>query len=305
MISRRVLNAVKLLVPLVIAFFLARVIRSNWEQVQQANWSFRPDALLLSFVLCSPWFVMRPFGWNVLLNRFGRHVPFAAAFRVARHAELSRYVPGGVWQFVSRVYLIQKWHVTATACLAATMVDLVLATLASMIPALWTLSDLLPDLGRFHRVMLVAFPIASIAVIHPRIFNAWAAFLAGKLKQPYTRLEIGFPRIAGIWAMYVLGWLALCAGVAVFIYGLIELPPEHAAFVGSSYAAAWLVGILAMIAPAGMGIRELALGLMLAKIVGEGPAFTLAVGIRFWLLAVEMAWVGLGSLMPRPTPPEE
>lgn len=305
MTRKRIVNTLKLLVPLVIAFFVARVIHANWEQVKDAEWSFRPGYLLLSYLLVSPWFVIRPFGWNMILNNFGRRVPFPAVFRVARHAELSRYVPGGVWQFVSRIYLIQKWHVSATACVVATMVDLVLATLASIVPALWSLSDLLPELGRFHRIMVFGFPVASIAVIHPKVLNWWAAIVARRIGQPYTPLRISFARIVAIWAMYVGAWFGLCAGVSVFVYGLIQLDGRHAVFVGASYAVAWLIGTLTMIAPAGMGIRDSALGLLLSKLVGTGPAFTLAVGIRFWLLLVELSWVGWGSLMRRPEPPAE
>ena len=199
--------------------------------------------------------------------------------------------------------VIQKWHVSATACVAATMVDLVLATLASIVPALGALGDLMPELGRFHRIMVWVFPAFSIAVIHPKVFNAWAGLIAKRLGQPYTPLEIRFRRVFAIWAMYVTAWFALAAGIAIFVYGLIQLEPGNAAYVGSSYAVAWLVGILTMIAPAGMGIRELALGLLLSTLVGEGTAFTLAVGIRFWLLIVELVWVGLGTLLPRPEPP--
>jgi hypothetical protein len=61
-----------------------------------------------------------------------------------------------------------------------------------------------------------------------------------------------------------------------------------------------------MISPAGMGIREGALGLLLERWMPTGPAFTVAIVIRLWLLVMEVAWVGIGSLLPRPEPgPEE
>ena len=302
---RRFAHVAKIAVPLVVAFFVGRVIVSNWQQVRDADWHFSPVYLAASFLLCSPWFLARPLGWNVIVNRFGRHVPYAAVYRVVRQAELSRFVPGGVWQFVSRVYLIKKWHVAASAALAATIIDLVLAALAAIIPALWSLGEALPNLASFQRVMLWVFPLASVAIVHPKIFNAWAGLLARRLGQSWTDLEIRWRMLLGVWALYVVGWIAQCTGVAMFVRGVIAIGPEGTTFIASSYAAAWLAGTLAMVAPAGMGIREGALGLLLSQLMPRGPAFTLAVAIRFWLLLMEICWVAFSALLPRPEPPEE
>lgn len=294
----------KVLVPIVVAFFVGRVIHTNWEQVRDAEWQLSPLHLLGSFILCSAWFLVRPLGWNTILNCFGRPVPYAAVYRVYRQSELSRYVPGAVWQFVSRIYLIKRWHVTASACMAATIVDLVLATLAALIPASWTLREAFPDMKLYHQVVLMGFPAVSLLVVHPKIFNAWAGFLAGRLRQPWTPLEIRWTQLLWVWATYVAGWLMICAGVAMFARGILAMEPGGSTYLGSSYAVAWLIGTLTMIAPAGMGVREGALGFLLSSIIAEGPAFTIAVGVRFWVLLVEISWVGLGTLMPRPEPPD-
>lgn len=306
MTRNRILGLVlKVAVLLIVVGFVGHRIVSNWQEVKEADWRLEPLYLVGSFLLCSIWFWVRPLGWNIILNCFGGKVPFFAVYRVYRQSELSRYVPGAVWQFLSRIYLIKRWRVSASACLAATIVDLVLATLASLIPAAWTLLEAFGDFSLYHQILMAAFPLLSIAVVHPRILNAWAGFLAERLKQPWTPLEIGFPTLLGIWAMYVAGWLGVAGGLALFARGILELPPEGSAFIGSSYAVAWLVGTLTMIAPAGMGIRETALGVMLSRILLQGPAFTLAVAIRFWMLLIEVVWAVIGVVTPRPEPPEE
>src|SRR5690606_36503520 len=125
-----------------------------------------------------------------------------------------------------------------------------------------------------------------------RIFNAWAGMLAERLGQPWTPLRIGWSKLLGIWLMYVGGWVALCAGVALFAQGILSMGAVSGMLLGSSYAVAWLIGTLTMIAPAGMGVREGAMGMMLSRFIAAGPAFTLAVGVRFWVLLVEICWVG-------------
>jgi len=297
--AHRAARIAKFVVPLIVIFFVGRVILNNWEQVRTAEWEVRPAYLALSFLLSCGWFVFRPYGWNIILNGFGHPVPFPAAFRVTRKAELSRYVPGGVWQFVSRVFLLREWGVSAAACLAATILDLFLATLASLIPALWTLESAFEGFKTYHQVVLFAFPVVSIFFVHPKLLNAWAGFLAHRLRQEWTPLELPWHSLLGIWALYVLGWVMLGAGVSLFCHGVLRIPEGNGLFIGSSYTVAWLVGTLTMIAPGGMGIREGVLGLLLSQILPTGPAFTLAVGIRLWTLLVEIVTFGAGSLMPR------
>ncbi len=301
-VAHRAARLAKIIVPLVVIFFVGRVILKNWAQVREAEWSIRPGYLALSFLLSSAWFIFRPWGWNIILNGFGHPVPFPAVFRVCRQAELSRYVPGGVWQFVSRVVLLKQWNVSAAACLAATLVDLFLATLACLIPAAWTLQEAFGGFKTYHRVVLFAFPVVSILFVHPTLLNGWAGFLARRLHQPWTPLDIRWRSLLGIWALYVLGWLLLGAGVALFVNGVLRIPDGNSLYIGSSYTVAWLVGTLTMIAPGGMGIREGALGLLLSQILPTGPAFTLAVGIRLWTLLIEIATLGLGSLLPAAEP---
>jgi len=300
---KKIANVAKFVIPLVLIFFVGRVIVDNWEEVSSAEWHVRPLYLLLSALLSSPWFLLRPLGWNILLNRFGKPVPYTAVFRVNRQAELGRYIPGAVWQWIGRVYLTQQWGVTAAACLVATFVDLILATLASMIPAIFTLDDLLPNMASYYRYVIFAFPFIAILIIHPKILNWGAGLVTHRLKIEYSQLHVGYPTMTGIWAIYVAGWLSLAAGVAVFVAGVIDLPTGSLPFIGSSYALAWLVGILTMIAPAGMGVREAALGLLLAQVVGSGTGFTLAVAIRLWLLVVEILWFGASQVLPTPDPP--
>ena len=253
---RRSAQAGKFLVPAVIAFFVGRVIYANWSQIEQADWDLSIPYLVASAVLCTPWFWTRPLGWNILINAFGQRVPFSAVYRVVRQAELSRFLPGGIWALASRVYLVKKWRVQASSALAATVVDLVLTTLAALIPALGSLSEAFPGLGTVQKIVFFAFPVASIAVVHPKLLTLWAGFFFRRLGQGYEKLEIRWRTLLGIWLMYAGAWVSMCFGVALFIRGVIDLDPGGTTFVASSYAVAWLAGTFAVISPAGMGPRR-------------------------------------------------
>lgn len=297
--NKRAGAAVKLAVPLIVAFFIGRSIYGNWRQIGGEPWQFDAARSILSFVLASGWFLARPLGWMVVINRFGNAVPFGEIYRVYRKSELSRYVPGGVWQFVSRIYLTRRYGVRPSACLAATAVDMTLAALASMAPAAWALAAALPQLGAYHRAALAVFPLLSLAVVHPRALNAWAGLLSRLLKQPYTPVRIGAAKLFGVWAMYLAAWFGLAASMAFFAGSLLPAAGDSFAFIAGSYALAWLAALLTMVAPAGMGIREGILGMLLGQALAAGTGLTLAVAMRLWLVVMELVWWAAGRWFPR------
>ncbi len=290
----RAFQILKFLVPLVIAFFIGRVIYRNWQEVRAADWTFDGGYLFISVLLTVGWFALRPYVWATILGKFGHHKSYGEAFRIFRQAELSRYVPGTVWQYVSRVYLAGQWGVPAAATMAATIVETVLLVLASILPALLNIREALPRLAGIQQVLLFVFPVLALAVVHPRVLNLWAGFLARRMKQPYSKLEIGWGPVAGVCLTYSLMWLVVGLGVGFFVRGVISIPLTEVPIVGSYYAAAWFIGIISVVAPAGMGIREGAFGLLLSQAMPLGAALTIAVSVRLWMTLLELVWAALG-----------
>lgn len=296
--TKRLVLIAKLAVPILVSFFIGRTIYGNWQQVRDAEWQFAPFYLILSFALSAPWFVVRPWGWKFLIRCFGYDLPYAGSFRLVREAEISRYVPGTVWQYLSRVYLASRWGVPATATLAATLVESVFLLLAVLPPALWNLRDVLPVFGRYHFAVSILILAASIAVVHPRILNWWVGMLARYAKRPYRELRIGWGALASIWTVYMAMWILTGFGVAFFVRGVIVIPIEDFPRVAGDYLASWAASLLTVIAPAGMGIREGILGLRLRRLMPVGTAFTMAVAIRLWLTLLELLMLVAAQRMP-------
>lgn len=296
--TKRLAQIAKFAVPLIIGAFIGRTIYRNWEQVRQAEWQLAPPYLLISLALTVPWFAYRPFVWKVLLARFGAELPYAASFRVLRQAEMSRYVPGAVWQYVSRVYLASRWGVPATACLGATLIETVLLLLAALPIALWNLREVMPVVEGYPRIALAAFLFGSTFVLHPRILNWWAPILARYAKQPYRELQIRWLTMAGIWLSYLVLWIILGLSVAFFVRGVIAVSGDHVPRVAGNYVASWVGSMLALVAPAGMGIRDGIFGLLLRGLMPVGTAFTVALAVRLWLTLLEVACLGIAQMTP-------
>ena len=130
--TKRLLHWLKFLVPLVAAFFIGRIIYRQWQQVRTFEWHFDLLYLFLSFLATSSWFFIRSYIWRFLVAHFGHTIPYRECIRIWVLSELSRYVPGTVWQYFSRIYLAGRWGVPSTVALTSALMELLLMALAAI-----------------------------------------------------------------------------------------------------------------------------------------------------------------------------
>jgi hypothetical protein len=88
----------------------------------------------------------------------------------------------------------------------------------------------------------------------------------------------------------MLAWVAYGASLCALLYGVLpSVGPELtlARAIGG-FGAAYVAGVLAVLAPGGLGVREGLLVLLLAPAVGEGAALLVALGSRILFTVAEL-----------------
>ncbi len=191
--------------------------------------------------------------------------------------QLAKYVPGNVAQHASRAALALRAGMGGRALAVTVVQETVLATAASLmvgLPALALSAPGLTQIPEGARVpMLVAGALLALAVLvlgsvtvaPARLAchrSRWARALgrAGGLPGPAATL----PAIVAYMVNYLLIGLGLwlvarAAGLPVQV---------DLALVTAAFSLAWLLGFLAPGAPAGLGVRE---GIMLILLAGAAP----------------------------------
>ncbi|MDB5102220.1 MAG: hypothetical protein JWM80_6641, partial [Cyanobacteria bacterium RYN_339] len=93
-------------------------------------------------------------------------------------------------------------------------------------------------------------------------------------------------RLLGV---YVGVWGLLAMGAACLARALAPIGVEAMAQVAAAFVVAWVAGTLAIVAPAGLGVREWSLAFLVGPLLGQGEAALLALALRAWLVAGELA----------------
>jgi hypothetical protein len=114
--------------------------------------------------------------------------------------------------------------------------------------------------------------------------------------------EVAPGRALGWAAGYAASWLVLGAAFVLFVRAFAPVPGTHLLAVAGTVAASYLAGYIFVLTPAGLGARELAMGVLLAQLLTPAAAAVIAVLSRVWFTLAELLPLALIPLLPRRAP---
>jgi hypothetical protein len=152
--------------------------------------------------------------------------------------------------------------------------------------------------------VLVATPLG-------RGFRERLALAAGKragerLRAAFALADRVRPLDAVAWAAaYALSWVVLGLAFAMFVAAFEPATAGSTRYVAGTVAASYLVGYLFFVVPAGIGVREGAMVLLLAQVMPHpGGALVVSALSRVWFTAAELVPLALLPVLPGPSAKE-
>lgn len=238
--------------------------------------------------------------WAYLIRGLGAGLPdLLETVRGYILSGLARYIPGGIWGVVSRGQWLQQAHAVPYR-VSSTAAILEMGGLTGMAAVLaaayWSGQTAWPLSGG-----LLALAVAGAAAvwIGPRLFARWpaSAWLVRRGLLPSELAHLSLRRWALVLLAYGGVWIGL--GLAVW-FGAQALGAAPAAGLAGSafvYALAYLAGLFFVLAPAGLGVRELALTSLLTSVLGLPGSIASAAAVlaRFANLLAELFWAAVGT----------
>jgi uncharacterized membrane protein YbhN (UPF0104 family) len=92
-----------------------------------------------------------------------------------------------------------------------------------------------------------------------------------------------------------LSWLLYGVAFMLFVHGVLGSTPGELSSYVAVYTAAYILGFISPIAPAGLGVREFTLAAFMTQLglANEADAALVAIGARLWLTIIELIPSGL------------
>jgi uncharacterized membrane protein YbhN (UPF0104 family) len=275
----------------VIFFFLGRTLYHNWEQVRQYDWTFNYPLLALSLGAVFGTLALYAWQWKLTLNALGADIGYGPTFRIWFIANLGRYVPGKVWQFVGWFYLCEREGVTKVQTLTSIAVNQVLQNMTGLALS-FVVFALTQSSGMWTRLMplLVLIPLGVVAVWHMEWVLNRALQLLGREPVAIELRSIDLVRFAGV---HLLGWLAYGWAFYLFVSALHPVPLALMPSLAGVFAGAYVIGFVSLLTPGGLGVREGALTYLLGLYLPPQVALVVALLSRLWITAAELVGTGI------------
>jgi glycosyltransferase 2 family protein len=274
----------KLFVYLSIAFLVGKLAGDGYLTIPQLH---SPAYLLGALLALFAGFLFEPLPWRRMLTDADMPVDYRTSLISCGLSVFGKYIPGKLWAVAGRT-----WYVAQACGYPQHRVGLV--ALNAQVAALWAgllvgASTLLHG-DNWHNLGIVTLVtwLALTMILLSDVGHRIATSLARALKRPQWE----FPRVraGGLWRSlpwYAAQWAFWCVGFLLLAQAFSAVPlPLYLAW---AFALAAVLGMLAVLVPAGLGIRE---GVLVLALVGAGltttEATTTAAVARLWFTAGEV-----------------
>jgi len=295
----RTLNALRIGLLVVIVAACVIALWANWQEVSGQLRKLSVPVVLGAFVLVALAPVLTLMGWRVLLEDLGTHLALPPASSVFLVGQLGKYLPGSVWTVVAQAEMGAKLAVPRRRMAVVGILSIGLAVLTGCLLGIPAVQPLLASRGDAFSWWWVAIAVAlGCVLLWPRLLNAVIARGLRLLRREPLEHDLSGRAVALASAWFVAAWVSTGLGTFVLARSVAPdapLGPLLVTCVGG-FALASAAGMFSILVPAGVGVRDGVLALLLVTLMPLPAAAAVVVVARFFavladLLLAGFAWV--------------
>jgi len=276
--------AIQIVVAAIVIRMVWATLAGNWNEFRslhvalhlQLGWAgLAVLVLLLSYASSVE-------AWRRILAGWRQHLRYLQAARIWLVANLGRYIPGKVWSVAGLMALAQRagvepWAAGASAfAIQAVAVGTAVAIVAAAIPG---------AASPFRLAGAAVIAIVTIAALTwPRAIQSIAR-LVGRTERVRP---LPVAAVAESSALGLFSWLGHGTAFWLLSRGLGLPGALPLATAVGVFSLGYILGLLALFAPGGVGVREVVLISLLTPVLGGGGAIALSLASRLLLTVTEV-----------------
>lgn len=283
-----------------ILFVASALFKIDFDFGQITDWHMFLAVCAAGIVLKTGTVYLSGSAWCFWLEFFaGKRCDRKEALRVYAKANIGKYLPGNVMHYAGRnlfagkLELSQKQIAAASLCevtslvLAAFLMGVFLAFskmkqgLAAVRDQIWNMFENMKQDHFFIMPVFLCIAAGAVILVTVIVVLAVQRGRAGKGRRQYREkysVRRFFKTFLGSFVIYA-AVLAILGLILVFLYWYWAGKPsaEQVLAVTVAYIIAWVLGFVVPGAPGGIGIREMALTLLLSSVMGRETVAVLSV----------------------------
>lgn len=282
----------QLLIYLLVFYFIGKIIFNQWAEINSALKEINLYWLILSVVLIFFILIFQSYIWHFLLKQNRTNLHFYSSFTAYYKSLITRYLPGGIWIFLSRLYLTSKLGFKKTQVLFLILVESIITVVTGSLVAFifQPSSEYAPLLSILFALL---FLIGVIFLLSPTyLMKVYYLFL----KKEIEIIPLKFKGLITAVIYYLLIWLFSGFWLLAIINSITNIDLSSWLIITGIYSAAWVIGFIIIFIPSGLGIRDIFIIGLLGQLIGIPQAILVTVAARIVYLIGEVSCFVFGLL---------
>ena len=292
--------ALKWIIVVAIFIFLGKMVWNNWDQVKNTPFALQPFPLVLSIFIFALSYFIQIWAWYLITLRLRVALSPSDTLRSWFYSQLGKYLPGKVWLLLGRFYFYESKGKSRKTVSVALYLEMATMTMAAGLVFLVTLlfhgERGLSSSWRLWGWLVPLFLLGFIS-LHPRFLQKILNWLLILLKRESVSLSISYADILWILSVCVVCWVVGGIGFYFFVDAVYPVAPQYFLFLTGALAISSMLGLVAIFAPAGLGVREGTLVYLLSFVMAAPVAVIVSILTRIWMTLIEIGLIGMIYLL--------
>ncbi len=169
---------------------------------------------------------------------------------------MGRYVPGKVWMVLGRLHLCERENIPKIDTAVSMSLEMILVIVAALLLFVaglpfWPLSLPLAD---FYWVFIL---LAGLLIcLHPWVFQRLFNVLLRLTKQKPAQINVGFGALFQLMVLAFINWLIVGAAIFCIMRSIYMVNFIYIPIWGGIFGVSLVLGMFALFAPSGLGVRD-------------------------------------------------
>jgi uncharacterized membrane protein YbhN (UPF0104 family) len=266
-----------------ILFALIWRLSSTWREIT-GKVSFDLSLLAWASVALIVYSGIMMFAWHQLLASVVSSIDAKLSARLYLVANLAGYLPGKFASVLAVAHYSEQSHQGQIATGVALVVFQTLNIAAAIVPASLGLASIAVSVDPvWHWTFTIGVAVVAVwltPILTPPIVR-WVSRMV-RCEPPTFNLRLW--TAARLWFGMSIAWLTIGFSVFLFVHASgVPLSITDLPFVVMAFALSYVTGVLSIIAPGGLGVREGAFAVLLSTIMPSPSAILISLTLRIWM----------------------
>lgn len=254
--KKKILSLIKAVFLIAVLYFIVVYFVKNIDEIKNQdlhiNWLVFSISMLFYFIYKYTLASL----WHYITKLNNASIPYDKAVTAYLYSILGKYIPGKVFMLAARLVYYKEEDAPlgkVTICFFFENICTLLGAAMLFIVSLFFFPN---DVMKDYWYITVGLMVAFFICIHPKILNFFLGILEKIFKKSNLKVNMSYGQMIKIVLLFVGNWLIVGVGFYMLVYSIYPVPLSESLFVAGIFAISAIIGILAIFAPSGIGVRE-------------------------------------------------